>query len=108
MKLLVVLAMSLVLVSCAAGRREWDYPTRGKWVIVPARSMGYNGAGCTVYKLLEPYEKYYSGHAKVKTYDDCTTGPPVCPSRSRANLFLEKMSNGAFILRKVKCFMVTK
>ena len=108
MKLLVLLAMSLVLVSCVAGRREWDYSTRGRWVVAPARSLGYNGAGCTEYKLMEPYGKYYSGHSKVKSYVDCRFGHLPCPSWSKANLFLEEMSNGAFVLRKVECFTEAK
>lgn len=57
-----------------------------------------------MYKLLEPYEKYYTGHAKVKTYDDCSRERLPCPGRARANLFLEEMWNGAFLLRGVRCF----
>lgn len=103
MRVLTFILAALMLASCA-GRRIWDYPTRGKWVIVQAESLGQNRVGCTGYKLLEPYGKHYTGHAKVKTYDDCSRGRPPCPRRARANLFLEEMSNGAFLLRNVKCF----
>ena len=96
------------MLSSCAGRRIWDYPTRGKWVIVQARSLGTNKAGCTEYRLLEPYGRHYTGDAKVRTYDDCSRGRPFCPTLARANLFLEEMSNGAFLLRNVKCFITEK
>ena len=103
MKVLALILTTLLLVSCA-GRRIWDYPTRGKWVIVQAESLGQNRVGCTGYKLLEPYGRYYTGHMKVRAYDDCSRGRQSCQRRARANLFLEEMSNGAFLLRDVECF----
>ena len=107
MRILLFILTALLLVSCA-GRMDWDYPTRSKWVIIQAESLGQNRVGCTEYKLLEPYGKHYTGHMKVRAYDDCSLGRQSCPRLARANLFLEEMSNGAFLLRKVECLTKEK